>query len=67
MVKDPSASGAADMGSIPGSGRSPVGRNGNPLQYGEMTTPWTQEPGGLQSMKSQRVDTTEQFSTHTCT
>ena len=24
---------AADMGSIPGLGRSPGGRNGNPLQY----------------------------------
>ena len=24
---------AEDMGSVPGSGRSPAGRNGNPLQY----------------------------------
>ena len=28
-------------------------------------TPWTEEPGGLQSMRSQR-DTTEQLSTNTC-
>ena len=27
--------------------------------------PWTEEPGGLQSMGSQRVDTTEQLSMHT--
>ena len=68
VVKNPSASGAGDMGSNPGSERSPVGRNGNPLQYGEMATnPWTEEPGGLQSMGSHRVDTTEQFSMHTCT
>ena len=32
VVKDPSASGAGDMGSIPGSGRYPVGRNGNQPQ-----------------------------------
>ena len=32
MVKDLPAS-AGDTGSIPGLGRSPGGRNGNPLQY----------------------------------
>ena len=34
-VKNPPASAgdAGDMGSIPGSGRSPGGGNGNPLQY----------------------------------
>jgi len=26
--------------------------------------PWTEEPGGLQSMRSQRVDTTEYTNTH---
>ena len=31
-VKNPPAN-AGDMGSIPGSGRSPGGGNGNPLQY----------------------------------
>ena len=46
---------AADEGSIPGSGRSPGGGNGNPLQYLAWKTPWTEEPGGLQSMGSQRV------------
>ena len=32
MVKNPPAN-AGDEGSIPGSGRSPGGGNGNPLQY----------------------------------
>ena len=27
-------------------------------------TPWTEEPGGLQSVGLQRVDTTEQLSVH---
>ena len=29
--------------------------NGKPLQYPCVKTPWTEEPGGLQSMGSQRV------------
>ena len=35
MVKNPpvNAAGAGDAGLIPGSGRSPRGGNGNPLQY----------------------------------
>ena len=46
---------AGDMGLIPGSGRSPRGGNGNPLQYSCLENPWTEEPDGLQSMGSQRV------------
>ena len=45
-----------DVGSIPGSGRSPREGNGNPLQcscLGEI--PWTEEPAGLQFMGLQRV------------
>ena len=37
-----------DVGSIPGEG------HGNPLQYSCLENP-TEEPGGLQSMESQRV------------
>ena len=37
---------ARDPGSIPGSGRSPGGRNGNSFQY-VWRIPWTEEPGGL--------------------
>ena len=29
--------------------------NGNPLQYPCLEIPWTKEPGGLQSMGSQRL------------
>ena len=43
------------MGSIAGSGRSLGAGNGNPLQYLAGKIPWTEEPGGLQSMGSQRV------------
>ena len=50
-----SACNAGDLGSIPGSVRSPGEGNGNPLQYLAWKIPWTEEPGGLQSMGSQRV------------
>ena len=46
---------AGDPGSIPGSGRSPGEGNSNPLQYYCLENPWTEEPGRLQSMGSQRV------------
>ena len=42
-------------GSIPGSGRSPGGGNGNQLQYSCLENPMTEECGGLQFMGSQRV------------
>ena len=41
-----------DVGSIPGSRRSPGEGNGKPLTW---RIPWTGEPSGLQSMGSQRV------------
>ena len=44
-----------DVGLTPGLGRSPGVGNGNPLQYSCLEIPWTEEPGGLQSMGSQRV------------
>ena len=50
-----SAQNAGDLGSIPGSGRSPGEGNGNPFQYSSWRIPWTEEPGDLQSMGSQRV------------
>ena len=43
------------MGSTRGSGRSPREGNGNPLQYSCWTILWTEEPGGLKSIGSQRV------------
>ena len=34
---------------------SPGFRNGNSFQYSCQDNPWIKEPGGLQSMESQRV------------
>ena len=46
---------AGDVGSIPGSGRSPGEGNDYPSTILAWKIPWTEEPGGLQSMGSQRV------------
>ena len=46
---------SGDPGSIPGSGRSPRGGNGNPLQYSCLENPMGEEPDRLQSMGSQKV------------
>ena len=61
VVKNPSAN-AGDIrhaGSVPGLGRSPGGRHGNPLQYAclqySWRIPWTVKPGGLQSIRLQSV------------
>ena len=48
-----SACNAGDLGSIPGSGRSPGEENGNPLQYLAWKISWTEKPGRLRSMGSQ--------------
>ena len=55
-IKNPPAN-AGDVGSIPGSGRSPGEGNGNPLQYSAWKIPGTEEPGGLQSMGLQKSGT----------
>ena len=47
MMKDPPAGDISNVGSVPGLGRCPGGGHGNPL-------PWTEEPGGLQSIGSHR-------------
>ena len=44
-----------DGGSTFGSGRSPEGQHGNPLQYSCLENPMDCLPGGLQSMGSPRV------------
>ena len=54
-----SACSAGHLSSILGSGRSPGEGNGYPLQYSCLRIPWTEEPGGLQSMRSQELNTTE--------
>ena len=47
-----------DAGLTPGLGRSPGEGQDNPLQYSSWRIPWTEEPGGLQSIGLQR-DTAE--------
>ena len=49
-----SACNAGDLGLITGSGRSPGEGNSKLLRY-SWKVPWTEEPGRLQSMESQRV------------
>ena len=44
-----------DTGSIPRLGRSPGGGDGNSSSILAWEIPWTEEPGGLQSMGLQRV------------
>ena len=56
MVKNPptNAGVTRDLGSINGSGRSPVGGHDNPLQYSCLENPMKEEPGRLQFMGLQR-------------
>ena len=54
MVKNQSAN-AGDIGSICGLGKSPGGGNSNPLQNSCGKIPWTEDPGGLPYVGSQRV------------
>ena len=57
-----SACNSGDLDSITGSGRSPGEGNGDPLWIpGE--SPWTEEPGRLQSQGLKESDTTEGLST----
>ena len=48
---------AGDVGLISGLGRCPGEGKGSPLQYPCLGNPWTAEPGGLQSMGSQKSRT----------
>ena len=63
MVKDPLAN-AVDLGWIPGSGRSPGGGNGNPLQYSCLKNPHRQRSlAGYSPWGRKESETTEQLST----
>ena len=58
VVKNPpaNAGGTREPGLIPGLGRSLGGGNVNLLQHSCLKkNPWTEEPGGLQSMGWQRT------------
>ena len=50
---------AGDLGSIPGSGRSPGEENGNPLQYSCLGTPM--DRAGYSQWCHKELDTTEQL------
>ena len=50
-----SACDVGDLGSIPGSGRSPGGRMATHSSILAWRIPWTEEPDGLQSMGLERV------------
>ena len=54
MVKNPPAN-VGDVGWIPGSGRSPGEGMATCASVLGWEIAWTEEPGGLQSMGSQRV------------
>ena len=53
VVKNPPAN-AGDKGSIPGLGRSPGERNGNPLQYSCLGNPMDREAWQATVHKSQK-------------
>ena len=53
MVKNPLAS-AGEVCSIPGSGRSPGEGNATHSSILAWRIPWTEEPGRLQSLGSQK-------------
>ena len=57
VVKNPSANArdARVLNSISGLGRSPREGNDKPFQDSSWKISWTEDPGGLQSMGSQRV------------
>ena len=50
-----SACSVGDLGLIPGSGRPPGGGMTNPSSILAWRIPWTEEPGWLQCMRSQRI------------
>ena len=53
-VKNPPVQETGDESSITGWGGYPGGGNGNPLQYSCLEILWTEEPGCLRSMGSQK-------------
>ena len=57
MVKNPPARAGdvRDVGSVPGLGRSPGGRNGSPFQHSCLGNPSNTGACGLQSTGSHRV------------
>ena len=69
VVKNPPANAGdtGDVGSIPGSGRSPRGRNGNPLQCSCLKNPMDRGAWWATVQSGTVSDMTEQLNTHTHT
>ena len=67
VVKNPPANAGdiKDAGLIPGSGRSPVGRHGNPLYYSCLENPMDRGAWKFTFHRSQKSDLTERPSTST--
>ena len=63
-----SAYNAGDLGSIPGSGRSPGERNGNPLQYSRLENPMDQGAcwATVHRVTKSRTQLSEFTSLHQC-
>ena len=61
MVKNPSANSrdAGHTSSVPESGRSFGGGNGNSCQYSYWKISWTEDPGGLPSQDCKELETSE--------
>ena len=59
MLKNPPANvgDAGDAGSIPKMGRSPGAGNGTHSSILAWKIPWTEKPGGLQSMGITKIQT----------
>ena len=57
VVKSPPAN-AGDAGSIPGTGRSPGGGNGNPLKYSGLENPMDRGPWRATVQGVAELDTT---------
>ena len=55
---------SGDAGLTPGSGRSPGDEMATHSSILAWKIPWTEEPGGLQSMGHKELDMTEQLSMH---
>ena len=57
--------GVQDVGSIPGSGRSPGGRNGNPFQYSYLKNSMDRGAVGYSPWGREQLNRTEQLSMYT--
>ena len=54
-IRPANAGTAGEAGLIRESGKYPGGGHGKPVQYSCLENPWTEEPGGLQSIVSHQV------------